>query len=223
MINITVVIDASDVRASNHWMQDNISAEWGGDFFDHKFTESETDYFFGHAQVTQEQADAIDAEFTTVYYGDLSINEDGSISVTTPTGDVTDLASAGFEQDNDCLTDESGNRLVDDNGRPIFLNRLPPTRPELREDDVVPTLSDSSTVGLVLGLNKGPDGDQGLIGDPGIKGPDGDVGLKGADGDKGPDGDKGATGDNGIGIPAGGTTGQKIKKLSNTDYDTGWL
>jgi hypothetical protein len=32
----------------------------------------------------------------------------------------------------------------------------------------------------------------------------------------------GTNGTNGVGVPAGGTTGQVLKKKGNTDYDTGW-
>lgn len=35
-------------------------------------------------------------------------------------------------------------------------------------------------------------------------------------------GEKGAKGDKGEGIPAGGTTGQFLKKRSNTNYDYEW-
>ena len=39
---------------------------------------------------------------------------------------------------------------------------------------------------------------------------------------KGAKGDKGETGVNGIGVPAGGSTGQVLVKLSDADYDTAW-
>lgn len=32
----------------------------------------------------------------------------------------------------------------------------------------------------------------------------------------------GEKGDNGVGVPTGGTTGQVLKKNSNSDYDTVW-
>jgi hypothetical protein len=35
-------------------------------------------------------------------------------------------------------------------------------------------------------------------------------------------GPKGGTGDTGAGVPAGGATGQVLKKKSATDYDTEW-
>ena len=53
-----------------------------------------------------------------------------------------------------------------------------------------------------------------------IPGPKGDKGDPGADGKDGAKGDKG---DTGIGIAEGGTTGQVLGKLSNEDYDTGWI
>lgn len=40
---------------------------------------------------------------------------------------------------------------------------------------------------------------------------------------KGPKGEPGAKGDTGEGVPSGGTTGQVLKKKSNTDYDTEWV
>jgi hypothetical protein len=45
------------------------------------------------------------------------------------------------------------------------------------------------------------------------------VGERGTNGSNGPRGDKG---DAGVGIAAGGTTGQALTKVSNTDYDTTW-
>lgn len=41
-------------------------------------------------------------------------------------------------------------------------------------------------------------------------------------GEKGLKGDKGLDGENGEGIPTGGTTGQFLKKKSNTDYEYEW-
>jgi hypothetical protein len=45
------------------------------------------------------------------------------------------------------------------------------------------------------------------------------VGERGSNGSNGPRGDKG---DTGVGIAVGGTTGQVLTKVSNTDYDTTW-
>ena len=52
-----------------------------------------------------------------------------------------------------------------------------------------------------------------------LKGEKGDTGEQGEAGTSGQQGEKG---DPGIGIPVGGTTGQVLKKKSNTDYDTEW-
>lgn len=52
-----------------------------------------------------------------------------------------------------------------------------------------------------------------------IKGPKGDTGAQGPTGATGA---TGAKGDMGIGMPAGGTTGQMLYKVSNTSYDFGW-
>lgn len=83
----------------------------------------------------------------------------------------------------------------------------------------------------------GPQGPQGLQGDPGatgatgpagpqgpqgIQGLPGPTGAQGDPGPPGPAGPTGATGAAGVGVPAGGTTGQVLKKLSNADYDTAW-
>lgn len=78
---------------------------------------------------------------------------------------------------------------------------------------------------------QGPKGDKG---DTGVQGPKGDTGATGATGpkgDTGPQGETGATGAtgpqgpagaDGVGVPAGGTTGQVLKKASGTDYDAEW-
>ncbi len=48
-------------------------------------------------------------------------------------------------------------------------------------------------------------------------------GADGAAGATGPKGDTGATGANGIGVPAGGSTGQVLRKTNGTDYNTSWI
>lgn len=48
------------------------------------------------------------------------------------------------------------------------------------------------------------------------------IGPAGADGADGKDGKDGKDGTDGVGVPEGGTTGQVLKKKSNTDYDTEW-
>lgn len=47
-------------------------------------------------------------------------------------------------------------------------------------------------------------------------------GEKGLKGDKGQKGKDGLNGEKGEGIPTGGTTGQFLKKKSNTDYEYEW-
>lgn len=46
--------------------------------------------------------------------------------------------------------------------------------------------------------------------------------LAGPQGPTGPTGPKGSYGPTGPGVPSGGTTGQVLSKLSNTNFDTGW-
>lgn len=59
-----------------------------------------------------------------------------------------------------------------------------------------------------------------LKGDQGVAGSQGIQGVKGDKGDKGDDGEAGA---DGVGVPVGGTTGQILAKVSNTDLDTQWI
>lgn len=79
----------------------------------------------------------------------------------------------------------------------------------------------------------GLDGDEGPMGPMGLQGPTGEQGPegeRGPKGQKGAQGEKGEKGRNGVGmrgipgpgVVAGGTTGQVLKKASNTDYDTEW-
>lgn len=87
---------------------------------------------------------------------------------------------------------------------------------------------------LNLVLPKGDKGDKGDTGSQGIQGPQGERGLQGetgpqgetgATGPQGPKGDTGDTGpkgDTGVGVPSGGTTGQVLKKVDGTDYNTEW-
>ena len=64
---------------------------------------------------------------------------------------------------------------------------------------------------------------RGQKGDKGDTGEQGPVGPQGAQGTIGPKGDTGADGAPGVGVPAGGTTGQILAKVSDTDYDTEWV
>ena len=69
---------------------------------------------------------------------------------------------------------------------------------------------------------------QGIKGEKGDKGDTGAQGIRGEKGDKGDKGDTGAQGiqgvqgERGVGIPSGGTTGQALVKLSDTDFDLGF-
>lgn len=56
-------------------------------------------------------------------------------------------------------------------------------------------------------------GDGGGGGTPGPQGPQGP---------EGPQGPAGATGSNGVGVPAGGSAGQVLRKVTATDFDTAW-
>ena len=66
---------------------------------------------------------------------------------------------------------------------------------------------------------QGKQGPQGVAGPTGPQGPKGDPGEQGPQGKQGPQGQAGAAG---VGVPTGGTTGQVLKKASNTNYDTEW-
>ena len=88
-----------------------------------------------------------------------------------------------------------------------------------------------SVLGRVLGP-QGPKGDTGAQGPAGETGPQGPQGIQGETGPQGPTGATGATGatgpqgpqgPTGAGVPQGGTTGQVLAKISNTDYDTEWI
>ena len=63
---------------------------------------------------------------------------------------------------------------------------------------------------------------RGLQGERGPQGLPGETGATGATGPQGPAGPQGEAGANGVGVPAGGTAGQVLKKSSSTDYDTEW-
>lgn len=76
---------------------------------------------------------------------------------------------------------------------------------------------------------QGVQGERGATGATGPQGPTGPQGEQGIQGEQGPKGDTGATGATGpqgtpgVGVPAGGTAGQILKKASSgTDYDTEW-
>jgi hypothetical protein len=63
-------------------------------------------------------------------------------------------------------------------------------------------------------------GPQGPQGEPGPQGPKGDTGDTGP---AGAAGTNGTNGTNGQGVPAGGSTGQVLRKTNGTDYNTSWV
>jgi hypothetical protein len=75
----------------------------------------------------------------------------------------------------------------------------------------------------------GPQGIQGLQGATGSQGPQGIQGIQGIQGPTGTAGATGATGPSGptgtagVGVPTGGTTGQVLAKVDNTNYNTQWV
>ena len=72
---------------------------------------------------------------------------------------------------------------------------------------------------------QGPQGETGPIGPAGPTGPEGPqgpTGATGAQGPEGPQGPQGPAGADGLGVPAGGTTGEVLTKLTNADNDTYW-
>lgn len=69
----------------------------------------------------------------------------------------------------------------------------------------------------------GADGINGIDGADGADGIQGAAGADGSDGIQGTQGIQGIQGVAGPGLAAGGTTGQKAVKKSNTDYDTEWV
>ena len=84
---------------------------------------------------------------------------------------------------------------------------------------VVTNTGSSTDAVLNFGIPKGDKGDKGYTGAQGEKG---DTGATGATGAQGPIGPQGPAGADGVGVASGGTTGQVLKKKSNTDYDTEW-
>ena len=77
--------------------------------------------------------------------------------------------------------------------------------------------------------DQGPRGEQGLPGQdgadstvPGPQGPQGEMGEQGIQGERGPRGPAGTGGGTGGSLPDGGTTGQTLSKLSDTDGDADW-
>jgi len=137
----------------------------------------------------------------------------------------TALASAG-----DYIYQTNIYTKVKDNTGPVSL------QDKARYDAILPNQSGNS--GKVLGTNGSAttwqlpatfsdlpeicDGPQGIQGPTGPQGPQGFRGYSGPQGPQGFRGYSGAQGAAGVGVPAGGTTGQRLVKSSNTDYDTNW-
>lgn len=66
---------------------------------------------------------------------------------------------------------------------------------------------------------QGPKGDQGVQGNQGVQGVQG---IKGDTGNTGATGSQGPQGAPGQGVPTGGTTGQVLAKIDDTNYNTQW-
>ena len=66
------------------------------------------------------------------------------------------------------------------------------------------------------GTGEGVPGPQGPAGADGAAGPQGEQGIQGIQGPAGADGS------DGVGVPIGGTTGQVLNKIDNTDFNTQW-
>lgn len=71
-----------------------------------------------------------------------------------------------------------------------------------------------------VGPIRGPAGPQGDAGPQGVQGLQGETGPAGPQGEPGP---AGPQGEPGLGIPLGGTTGQVLSKIDNTNYNTEWV
>lgn len=69
----------------------------------------------------------------------------------------------------------------------------------------------------IANIPSGPQGPTGPQGPSGAMGPAGPAGANGTNGTNG------ANGTNGQGVPTGGTTGQVLAKIDNTDYNTQWV
>lgn len=86
---------------------------------------------------------------------------------------------------------------------------------------VIDIVASAPVVDVFVGASvAGPVGPQGPQGEQGIQGVKGDKGDTGA---TGPKGDTGATGPVGPGVADGGTAGQILAKVDETDYNTEWI
>ena len=70
--------------------------------------------------------------------------------------------------------------------------------------------------------SQGIKGEKGDKGDTGAQGPQGEQGAQGVQGIQGVQGPEGPEGPQGVGVPSGGTTGQVLVKLSDSDFDIGF-
>ena len=85
------------------------------------------------------------------------------------------------------------------------------------------TIVDTIRCMLEQGIGEGRPGPRGPAGQPGVDGTDGRDGRDGTDGADGADGEDGRDGENGVGVPPGGTSGQMLVKINNTDFNTEWV
>lgn len=93
----------------------------------------------------------------------------------------------------------------------------------LDENGKVPVAQLPATIGEGIPGPPGPEGPQGPQGDPGLPGERGPAGADGAQGPAGADSTvPGPQGPAGPGVPAGGLTGEVLRKQSGTDYATEW-
>ena len=69
----------------------------------------------------------------------------------------------------------------------------------------------------------GSSGTSGVAGISGVDGVNGTSGTSGVAGTSGTSGISGTSGTNGVGVPTGGTSGQILAKINNTDYNSQWI
>ena len=117
-------------------------------------------------------------------------------------------------------TDELAGNVITD----ITIEQTEPVAGEVTTLYLLITLDDNSVKRLEFQLPVAL-GPQGPAGPQGPQGETGATGATGPQGEQGPQGETGATGPQGspgVGVPAGGTAGQVLTKVSVTDYDTEW-
>jgi hypothetical protein len=89
------------------------------------------------------------------------------------------------------------------------------------EQTVVAEIEGDETI-IAEMVEQGPQGGTGPQGETDPQGPSGPQGPAGPQGIQGEVGPAGPKGDTGAGVPAGGATGQVLKKASGDDYATEW-